>query len=1050
MGSRRCHACGHGASERARFCERCGAALVPGAQPLRAPSSLEAKILSQRAGIEGERKQVTVMYADVVGSMALTAALDAERWGFVLDRFLALAARAVHAFEGTVNQFTGDGLLAVFGAPIAHEDHARRACLAVLGLQRDVVALAAEIQGTDGVEFAARCGLHSGEVVVGAIGDDVHMDFVPVGNTTALGQRIEALAPSGSIAISSATAALVDGEFELRELGEFELKGMPGRQRILELVGRGPAPTRLKAMAVTRGLTTFVGREAERTMLEAALQRAQAGQGCAVGIVGEAGVGKSRLLHEFTADCASRGMSVSSASGVAHGRFVSFLPILALYRDRFGVSEDDPPEVLREQLGTRLQALDPSFGPDLPLLFEFLGLADPVPQPTAPDAVTHRRQLMDVAIRALTALGPQEAGVLVLEDLHWIDDASDAFLEELVEAVRGAGILLVTTYRSEYVDAWAGSDPHYRIELGPLEPHETGALLAGLLGSDPSLSGLPSLIEARTGGNPFFIEEVVQALYEAGQLSGRRGAYRLDAAVAELTLPATVQAGLAARIDRLPAREKSLVQTMSVIGQEVPGPLLEELSGLDRSELADAVELLERGQWLLPHPAHPRREYTFKHSLTQEVAYQSQLSQWRARAHRSVAAAIERIYPDALDERAALLAHHYESAGDGAAPAAAWHARAADWAQAASPVESMRHWRRVHELTGELDVSAERDELAARSRIGLLSLAWRVGMSPDETAAIHAAAYGDLERARADLYFSGFLMHSGREREGLEGFRAVSRQAIAAGHPGLTLVSATGMAYARWVAGELREGVTMLDHALPAADADPHLGTGDIFGCPAAHGYQSRGLCRGYLGELDAARADFHHGIELAREYGDPETVAAAQANLALLEANLGEHEIALEIATRGRAEAERGANAIHVIACTVPAAVAEAGLGRFDTALDLAGSSLASMRQRRVGLYFEPVLLATIARVRVALGKPGEAVDAAEEAVAIATARGLETCALPAHITLAHVLRKTQHPAAADRIDALLTRALRQARRTGAHVFEAAIRRERELQATG
>ncbi|MFA6300710.1 MAG: AAA family ATPase, partial [Nocardioides sp.] len=819
MGSRRCTDCGHDASERARFCEHCGAALVPGARPLRAPSALEARILAERTGIQGERKQVTVMYTDIVGSMELTRALDSERWGFVLDRFLAIAAGAVHAFEGTVNQFTGDGLLAVFGAPLAHEDHARRACLAVLELQRQVLGLSEEVALVDGVEFSIRCGLNSGEVVVGAIGDDVHMDFVPVGNTTALGKRIEELAPVGSTAVSASTAALVEGEFELRQLGEFDLKGVPTRQRIFELVGRGTAQTRLQATAATRGLSRFVGRETERATLVTALGHAQAGDGRAVGIVGEPGVGKSRLVHEFVADCAARGLPVTTAGGAAHGRYVPFLPVLALYRDHFGIGEGDDPDVVREQVGSTLLALDPTFEEDLPLLFEFLGASDAVQHPSVSDPVSHRRRLLEVAIRALTAGSRQETAVLVLEDLHWIDDASDAFLEELVEAVVGTRILLVTTYRGEYDDGWTNVSPHDRIALGPLDAEETGDLLTGLLGGDASLDGLSSLIESRTGGNPFFVEEVVQALAETGQLTGARGAYRLDAAVSELALPGTVQAGLAARIDRLPAREKALMQTMSVVGLEIPGPLLEEVAGLGRSELADAMELLERGQWVLPLGPHPRREYVFKHPLTQEVTYKSQLSQWRSGAHRMVAAAIERIYPDVLDERAALLAHHYEAADD-ATQAATWHARAADWARAASPADSLRHWRRVRDLAGGLEASAERDELAARSRIGLLSLAWRLGMAPDETAAIHAAAYDDFDQGRADLYFSGFLMHSGREREGLEGFGAVSRHATAAGQADLAFLASTGLAYASWIAGELRAGVETIDGALPLADDD--------------------------------------------------------------------------------------------------------------------------------------------------------------------------------------------------------------------------------------
>jgi class 3 adenylate cyclase len=273
MGSKRCAECGHRGSESARFCEQCGSALRPDARPLRAPDPLARKILGERAGLEGERKQVTVMFTDIVGSMELTRSLDTERWGVVLDRFLGIAAGAVHGLEGTVNQFTGDGLMAVFGAPVAHEDHARRACLAVLRLQRGVVELAEELARTDRVEFAVRCGLNSGEVIVGSIGDDLHMDFAPLGNTTALGKRMESLAPVGSTAISASTAALVEGEFELRELGEFEVKGAGAPQRVLELVGPGAANTRLEAVAATRGLSRFVGRDAERAALEAALEQ---------------------------------------------------------------------------------------------------------------------------------------------------------------------------------------------------------------------------------------------------------------------------------------------------------------------------------------------------------------------------------------------------------------------------------------------------------------------------------------------------------------------------------------------------------------------------------------------------------------------------------------------------------------------------------------------------------------------------------------------------------------------------------------------------------
>jgi class 3 adenylate cyclase/tetratricopeptide (TPR) repeat protein len=1042
VGERHCADCGHHATGRARFCERCGAALTPTAAPLRAPATLEAKILDARTAIEGERKQVTVMYTDIVGSMQLTDLLDSERWGFVLDRFLAIAARAVHTFEGTVNQFTGDGLMAVFGAPLAHEDHARRACLAVLALQRDVAELAAEVARVDEAEFAIRCGLNSGEVVVGAIGDDVHMDFVPIGNTTALGKRIESLAPVGSVAISGSTAALVDGEFVLRELGEFVVKGATRRQRVLELVGPGAAQTRLAALAGTRGLSPFVGRDAESAVLDTALAHALAGDGRAVGIVGDPGVGKSRLVYEFVAGCAAQGLNVSATRGLAHGRYVPLLPVLALLRDAFGVAESDAPDVARARIEATTLSLDAAFVGDLPLLFEFLGVADP-DRPAPPlDPEARQHQLLVVVTRIVAARAGSAAAVLVVEDLHWLDDASAAFLEQLAEAVVGSRTLLITTYRPEHDAVWASSSPHAQLSLGALDAGATSDLLLGLLGRDRSLDGLAGMIDARAAGNPFFIEEIVQTLAENGHLVGARGSYELAAELDGLVLPATVQAGLAARIDRLPAREKALVQTMSVIGTDIPGALLSAVSDLAESQLGEAVAALAGAEWVVPDASG--EGYAFKHPLAQEVAYASQLSERRARAHQTVAAAIARAYPDGLDERAALVAHHCEAGGDELG-AAEWHARAAAWAEAAAPADSMRHWRRVRDLAADLDASPQRDALIAKAGLGVLSLSWRLGITPSEAAAIQAEEHGDVERVRRDLYSAGSLMHGGREREGLDGFRRARREALATGDSERVLTAAAGVAYANWIAGSSSEAVETLDHALALAGDDPTIGAGITFVCLLAHAVQSRGQGIGYMGELEQARRDFARGIQLAREHNDPQTESACHANLALLEADAGRIAAARRNAALGLAIAEPAGDTVHAIACSTPAAVAEAAAGRFADALAGAASNLEAIREHRVGVYYEPLLLATMARCELALGDAEAALSSAEEAVAIMDDRGLTTCALRAPIALAQVLAATQGASAAERIDTVLTRALGVARRSGARLFEPHIERERE-----
>ncbi len=406
-----------------------------------------------------------------------------------------------------------------------------------------------------------------------------------------------------------------------------------------------------------------------------------------------------------------------------------------------------------------------------------------------------------------------------------------------------------------------------------------------------------------------------------------------------------------------------------------------------------------------------------------------------------MATAIERTYPG-LDERAALIAHHYEAAGDKLS-AAEWHARAAAWARTPSPADCMRHWRRVRELADDLDPSPQRDALAAKAGLGILSVAWRLGMSPEEAAAIHAEAHEDLERFRGDLYYAGARMHAGREREGLDGFRTAGRAALAAGDAGRALTASTGVAYASWIAGSLAEGVQTIDNALALAGDDPTTGAGISFVSPFAHALQSRAQSIGYMGELEQARRDFDRATELAREHNDPQTESACHANRALLEADAGQTAAALRSAALGLAIAEPAGDTIHAIACSTPAAVAQAAAGRFADALARAASNLKTIRKHGIGLYYEPLLLATVARCKLALGDSDAALGDAEEAVAIMDDRGLATCALRAPIVLAQVLLATQGVRAAPRIDAVLTRALGVARQSRAHLFEAQIDRE-------
>jgi class 3 adenylate cyclase len=565
-----CIGCGTELRAGARFCDSCGqpttATLEPAAAaapeaPERSPRDytpkhLADRILRSQSAIQGERKQVTVLFADVKGSMELAAQLGDEAWHRILDRFFQLLSDGVHRFEGTVNQYTGDGVMALFGAPIAHEDHAQRACYASVHILEEVSRYATELKREHGLSFSARLGLNSGDVVVGKIGDDLRMDYTAQGQTVGLAQRMETLASPDTCYLSAATARLVSGYLDLEDLGEFNVKGLDEPVAVHRLIGMGSATSRFD-ISRARGLTRFIGRDADMATLETALEQAQAGNGQVVGIVAEAGTGKSRLCFEFAERCRARGLVVNQGTGVAHGKNLPYLPILQVFRGYYGIQEGDDDRTIREKIAGRMLLLDEDFRDELPVLFEFFGAPDPE-RPLArmdPDAM--QRQLFSVLRRIVQGADPRagaQSFITLIEDLHWLDPGSETFLEQWVEAVAGSSAFLLLNFRPEYRAGWSQRSYYHQIPLAPLGPDAIRDLLDDLLGSDPSTEGLAETIHARTGGNPFFTEEVVQTLIESGQLEGERGAYRLVTPVESLEVPPSVKAVLAARIDRLSER----------------------------------------------------------------------------------------------------------------------------------------------------------------------------------------------------------------------------------------------------------------------------------------------------------------------------------------------------------------------------------------------------------------------------------------------------------------------------------------------------------------
>src|SRR5262249_50109266 len=448
--------------------------------------------------------------------------------------------------------------MALFGAPIAHEDHARRACYAALHLQEALRRYADALRLEEGLNFSVCIGLNSGEVVVGTIGDDLRMDYTAQGHTVGLAARMEQIAAPDRTYLTEHTARLVTGFFRLGDLGPSSVKGAREPLRVYELEGVGPVRTRLEASGA-RGFSRFVGREAEMASLETALARALEGNGQIVGVVADAGTGKSRLCYEFAQRCRARGVGVYEAHGAAHGKVIPPLPILEIMRAYFGVSEQDSDEQARRKIAGTVLLLDKELADDVPLLLEFLGVPDPEHPVPRLDPEARQRRLLGIVHGLIRGRSRREAAVLLMEDLHWFDEASLVFVEGAAEALPGTRTLLLLNFRPEYQAAWT---QHYdELPLLPLGPEGIASLLRDLLGTDPSVAPLLERIRERTGGNPFFIEEVVQSLIEARCLEGTRGSCRLVRPVADAVIPLTVQAVLDARIDRLPERERMVLKT---------------------------------------------------------------------------------------------------------------------------------------------------------------------------------------------------------------------------------------------------------------------------------------------------------------------------------------------------------------------------------------------------------------------------------------------------------------------------------------------------------
>ena len=916
--ARDCARCGTRLPLGAKFCPECAQPLAgasaPGtrfASPAEyTPKPIAEKILSSKGALEGERKQVTVLFADLKGSMELLADRDPEEARQLLDPVLTRMIEAVHRYDGTVNQVMGDGIMALFGAPLAHEDHALRACYAALAMQAAMRRLIDEGRRTHGVEVRIRVGLNSGEVVVRAIGSDLHMDYTAVGQTTHLAARMEQLAAPGTILLTAETLRLVEGFVDSVALGPKEVKGLAEPVEVFQLVSARAVRSRLQA-AAARGLSPLVGRHTELQSLHTVHDKAAAGHGQIVGVVGEPGVGKSRLYWEFTHSEPLNGWKVLTTGSVSYGKATAYLPLINLLRDYFELDERDTGESLRERLTARLLALGETFRQPLPAILTLLDVPveDEAWRKLAPPE--RRQATLDAVKRLLLRESHAQPLLLLVEDLHWIDTETQALLDSLVDSLPTARIMLLVNYRPEYQHAWGGRTYYTQIRLDPLPVPSAEALLRTLLGDAASLPPLVRLLIERTEGNPFFLEETVRSLLETGVIAGERGAYRLAKPATGIQMPATVQAVLAARIDRLPPDEKQLLQAAAIIGKDVPLMLLEAIAEDPDDELRLRLANLQAAEFLYETSLFPEPEYTFKHALTLEVTYQSLLRERRRALHERVLDALERLYADRVGEKVELLAHH-------AVRGEAWDRAARYLYQAGEKALAQSRPRAATSLyQSAVDALDHQGESADRVlKLDALLELWVTKVSTSqveglqevgEKAEVLARALNDGPRlarvqVRQAQAVSLMGLFPGTFESAIERAREAFRHADA--------VDLRTRSYAQFIAGVSCRDLGRL------GDAIAEYGQGIALFPPPSEGGEDAGLVvpiyvslscwrsevYAALGEFDAALASAAEGLRVAGEIRHPSSLTLSNAFLGYCQILKGDIDAAIPTLERGLA----------------------------------------------------------------------------------------------------------------------------------------------------
>jgi class 3 adenylate cyclase/tetratricopeptide (TPR) repeat protein len=984
-----CSSCGAKIEAGSKFCDSCGTPLAAASTPIAAasrfsspqsytPKHLAERILTSKTGLEGERKQVTVLFADLKGSMELLADRDPEEARSILDPVLEHMIEAVHRYEGTVNQVMGDGIMALFGAPLAHEDHAVRACYAALRMQDAIRRYTEEVRRSQGIEVQIRVGLNSGLVVVRTIGSDLRMDYTAVGQTTHLAARMEQLAPPGATRLTAETLRLAEGFVQVKAFGLVPIKGVAEPVDVFELVGASTARTRLQA-ARARGFTRFVGRNAEMDQIKQAAEQARRGRGQVLAVVGEPGVGKSRLFYEFLHSHHAQDWLILEASSVSYGKATPFLPLADLLRSYFRIEDRDDTRSVRAKVTGMLLTLDRALEDSLPAvmwLLDTLALDDSF---LALEPVQRRQRAVEGAKRLLLRESQVQPLLIVFEDLHWIDAETQGFLDSFVESVPTAPILLAANYRPEYRHGWGGKTYYRQLRIDALAAESADELLQALLGDDASVQRLKPVLIERTEGNPLFLEESVRTLVETSALAGEVGAYRLAKPVEMIQIAPTVQAILAARIDRLRPELKRLLQAAAVIGKDVPAALLESIAEIPVGELRGALTELQTGEFLYEARLFPDLEYTFKHALTHDVAYGSLLQDRRRALHAAIVDAIEHLHAGRLTEQVELLANHAVKGGI-AAKAARYLRLAGEKAAARSATaEAVEFLETAARLLAELPETTQTLSDALDTRIAL---------GPALIAVHGAAAPRVLEVYREALALVERLGDSSRRFPVVWGLWFVSytlgQYAVArdagerlledakAGDDSLHLVEAHHALWPTLLAmGESAAAAPHMERGIALYRREHHASQAFLYAGhdPGVCCRYQLSLVRWLLGSPDTAVALARDALRLADELKQAQTTTATLWFTVALQLLRGEREVAATTAARLGALADAHGFA-HWTDIVVVASPAPGGA-------PADGATLAQMHQRlrllRTAVWRRVVCLCLLAEQCLEAGCPEE-----------------------------------------------------------------------------